>query len=68
MSKDLQTYSTMTTLPNSSISSGDADYISQSDAAELARIRGLGEPIYEDPELIDDMGLIASDMGMRDGR
>ena len=67
MSKDLQTYSTMTTLPNSSISSGDADYISQSDAAELARIRGIGEPLYEDLELMDDLGLIDSDMGRKDG-
>lgn len=67
------TYGTMTALTNSSsISSPVDEYISRTDEAEMARMTGVGEPLYTDPEheaFLSDfgIGIDLDDSGSRDG-
>lgn len=71
MSGDLQTYTTMTALTNSSTFKYSDPEVSQTDAAELQRLAGahpgLGEAIFDEytdfeaQEMFEDMGLSLMD-------
>src|SRR5437660_3313902 len=67
MSKDVQAYSMMTALTTSSqISTFNDEYISQTDQAEVERLRnlsagqGVGDTIYAEPD--EDMSNFMQDM------